>query len=61
MSEVIKRVASEYYANVRALQDGRCTVEQHRAENRRLKSLVTPVQWEQAKLAVCASLDRNGR
>lgn len=61
MSDTLKRIASEYYANVRALQDHRCTAEQHRAENRRLKDLCSPMEWEQAKLAACASLDRSGR
>jgi hypothetical protein len=58
-TSALKRVAGEYYANVCALQDRRCTVEQHRAENARLKGLVTETQWEQAKMAAFASLERS--
>jgi hypothetical protein len=54
----VARVASEYYANVCKLMDKRCTPEQHRAENRRLKSLVSEAQWTQAKAIAIAKLAR---
>lgn len=59
-SGVVKRVASEFYAATRAFQEGRSTAEQFRAENRRLRGTCSAAQWEAAKLAACASMDRNG-
>jgi hypothetical protein len=60
MSATVARVAGEYYAATRAFQARRSTAEQYRAENRRLRGTCSEEQWQQAKLAAFASMDKNG-
>jgi hypothetical protein len=46
----ITKAAKAYHANVRDLQAGRITADQHRDVNRRLReSFADPMDWERAK------------
>jgi hypothetical protein len=54
----VQEVARSYARNVRALQAGQVTVEQHRAENRTLRERLSEVEWERAKASAIGAMQR---
>jgi hypothetical protein len=54
----VREAARSYAQNVRALQAGQITAEQHRAENRVLRKGLSEVEWERAKASAIGAMQR---
>ena len=52
----VREAALEYNLSVRAFRAGKITADEHRAENRRIRSAVSETEWEQAKFRVLNQL-----
>ena len=52
----VREAALEYHLSVSAFRAGKITADQHRAENRRIRSRLTEMEWEQAKFRVLNQL-----
>jgi hypothetical protein len=52
----VREAALEYHLNVSAFRAKQITVDQHRAENRRIRESLTESEWEKAKFRVVAQM-----
>lgn len=52
----VREAALEYHLSVSAFRASKITADQHRAENRRIRSNLTEMEWEQAKFRVLNQL-----
>lgn len=52
----VRLAADEYRLSLQAFRAGKITADQHRAENRRIRSTVSEMEWEKAKFRAIHTL-----